>query len=328
VITYGSVCSGIESATVAWAPLGMGAMWFSEIEAFPCAVLTHHWPNVPNLGDMTKLAGMVRAGFVPAPDILVGGTPCQAYSVAGMREGLDDERGQLTIEYARLFDAIDEQRERPAACCWENVPGVLSSKDNAFGVFLATLCGEDEELQPPRERWANAGYVFGPQRSVAWRVLDAQYFGVAQRRKRVFVVASARDDFDPASVLFEPEGVRRDSPPRREHRAPEHTGGAAIVAYDMLGFGQYGKGLTASTLKARDNKDWTDLVLHEGRVRGVMPFERERLQGFPDDHTRVPYRNKTADDCPAGPRYKAIGNSKAVPVVQWVGRRIQKELSK
>ena len=216
---FGSVCSGIEAASIAWESLGFKALWFSEIEAFPSAVLSHHWPEVVNLGDMTKIAAAVRAGSVSAPMILVGGTPCQAFSLAGVRAGLSDPRGQLTISYGELADAIDQQRsadgEQPAIIVWENVPGVLSDKGNAFGAFLGLLAGEDCELQPTGKRWSNAGCVFGPQRTVAWRILDAQYFGVAQRRRRIFVVASARADFDPTKVLFESEGVRRDTAPSR-----------------------------------------------------------------------------------------------------------------
>jgi DNA (cytosine-5)-methyltransferase 1 len=220
MLTYGSVCSGIEAASVAWEPLGFKPKWFSEIEPFPSAVLNHHWPSVINLGDMTKIAGRIQSGEVEAPEVLVGGTPCQAFSVAGARMGLADERGQLTISYGELADAIDDTRiaagKHPAIIVWENVPGVLSSKDNAFGAFLGLLSGEDCELVPPGRKWSNAGYVHGPKRTIAWRVLDAQYFGVAQRRRRVFVVASAREGFDPAEVLFEREGVRRDTPPSRE----------------------------------------------------------------------------------------------------------------
>ncbi|UXV21014.1 DNA cytosine methyltransferase [Pseudomonas fluorescens] len=218
-ITYGSVCSGIEAATQAWHPLGLKAAWFAEIEPFPSAVLAHHYPDVPNHGDMTKLAALVLAGKIPAPDVLVGGTPCQAFSVAGMREGLTDPRGALTIKYVELADAVDYvragQRKPASVIVWENVPGVLSDKGNAFGCFLGALAGEDSELQPPGKKWQDAGCVYGPKRTIAWRVLDAQYFGLAQRRRRVFVVASARDGFDPAEVLFEREGVRRDTPPRR-----------------------------------------------------------------------------------------------------------------
>jgi DNA (cytosine-5)-methyltransferase 1 len=233
-LTYGSVCSGIEAATVAWEYLGWRAAWFAEIEKFPVNVLEQIWPDVPNLGDMTTIAAQIIAGSVPAPDVLVGGTPCQAFSIAGLRGGLADKRGQLTLAYVQLANAIDTARsfrgKQPATIVWENVPGVLSSDDNAFGCFLGALAGEDCALQPAGKKWSNAGYVLGPQRAVAWRVLDAQYFGVAQRRRRVFVIASARDGFDPAAVLFESEGVRRDSAPRREA----------------------GKGFAAGTLRSTD----------------------------------------------------------------------------
>jgi DNA (cytosine-5)-methyltransferase 1 len=232
------VCSGIEAASCAWHPLGWEAAWLSEIEAFPSALLAHHYPDTPNLGDMTKIARKVLIGDAEAPDVLVGGTPCQAFSVAGLREGLADERGQLTISYVRLLDAIDYIRRRagkqPAICVWENVPGVLSSKDNAFGCFLGALAGEDVELVPPGKKWANAGCVFGPSRTVAWRILDAQYFGVAQRRRRVFVVASARKDFNPVDVLFERDGVRRDSAPSRQ--AGEETAGTLASRTGAGGF--------------------------------------------------------------------------------------------
>lgn len=193
-VIYGSVCSGIEAASVAWGHLGWRPAWFSEIESFPSAVLAHHYPTVPNLGDMTKIAERIRVGEVEAPEVLVGGTPCQAFSVAGLRGGLSDSRGALTLSFVELANEIDRTRIangfEPGIVVWENVPGVLSSKDNAFGCFLAGLAGESCELQPPGGKWANAGCVLGPQRAVAWRILDAQYFGVAQRRRRVFVVAS------------------------------------------------------------------------------------------------------------------------------------------
>ena len=214
---YGSICSGIESASMAWAPLGLRPAWFAEIEAFPSAVLAHHWPDVANLGDMCNLPYLVSTGIVDAPDILVGGTPCQAFSVAGLRKGLEDERGKLTLKFVELANEIDKKRKGDeCVAVWENVPGVLSSKDNAFGCFLGALAGEECELKPAGGRWTNAGCVFGPERAIAWRVFDAQYFGVAQRRRRVFVVASAREGFNSAKVLFESEGLRRDTPPSRE----------------------------------------------------------------------------------------------------------------
>lgn len=195
-LTYGSVCSGIEAASVAWEPLNMKPEWFSEIEPFPCAVLNHHWSEVKNLGDMTSITTQLKSGEVTAPDVLVGGTPCQAFSVAELRGGLSDERGQLTLSFVELADCIDEIRikegKEPAIIVWENVPGVLSSKDNAFGCFLAGLAGESEELKPTGNKWLNAGVVSGSQRTIAWRILDAQHFGVPQRCRRVFVVATAR----------------------------------------------------------------------------------------------------------------------------------------
>ena len=186
---YGSLCSGIEAASVAWEPLGWQPAWFAEIEPFPCAVLAHHWPHVHNHGDMTLLVGKILSGAVEAPDILVGGTPCQAFSVAGLRGSLEDERGNLTLVLIRILDAIDFIRARngqpPCILVWENVPGVLNTKDNAFGCFLGGLAGESLPLEPAGKKWTNAGAVLGPTREIAWRVLDAQFFGVPQRRRRI-----------------------------------------------------------------------------------------------------------------------------------------------
>jgi DNA (cytosine-5)-methyltransferase 1 len=382
---FGSVCSGIEAASVAWGPLGWEAAWLSEIEPFPSAVLAHHYPDVPNLGNMTALPERILSGEVEAPDLFCGGTPCQAFSVAGLRNSLDDARGNLSLTFVGIANAIDKRRldagHVPAIIFWENVPGVLNTKDNAFGCFLGALAGEDAPLEPAGGRWTNAGCVYGPQRAVAWRVFDAQYFGVAQRRRRVFVVASAGEKFDPASVLFEFEGVRRDTAPRRETGqaiAPCVTNGPpfsrtgnerveaeAMVAVRMVAFGEYVEDGTASAMKARDYKDATDLVataqpivyerhdqdarlkevsvaptLHAKSdnacdlpvvlrpnmaVRRLMPVECERLQGFPDGYTNIPWRGKT--ESPDGPRYKALGNSWAVPVVRWIGNRIQGELN-
>lgn len=218
--TIGSMCSGMEAASVALNPLGFKTLWLSEIDAAPCSVLANHHPTVPNLGDMRKIPALIRDCFVPAPDMLCGGTPCQAFSIAGLRNSLDDERGNLSLIFCETADEIDKRRAAdgllPAVILWENVPGVLSTADNAFGCFLAGLAGEDDPIEPPGAKWSNAGCVYGPKRTVAWRVFDAQYFGVAQRRRRVFVVASAREGFDPAAILFEFDGVRRDSAPSRE----------------------------------------------------------------------------------------------------------------
>ncbi|EDC3618243.1 Dam family site-specific DNA-(adenine-N6)-methyltransferase [Salmonella enterica] len=468
---YGSVCSGIEAASVAWESLGWQPAWFAEIEAFPSAVLAHHWPDVTNLGDMTGIAAAVHAGDVEAPDVLVGGTPCQAFSIAGLRYGLADKRGQLSLSYVELANAIDDKRrergEEEAITVWENVPGVLSSKDNAFGCFIGALAGESCELQPAGGKWPNAGCVYGPSRIVAWRVLDAQFFGVAQRRRRVFVVASARKEFDPAEVLFEFDSLRRDTPPRREPQTAVTTdtgsgieGGShwdnpanphptlnqannigGIGASNQEVFSQRGAGLVSGaysdisrTLLAKENdstaEDLDTYILAYGggntggnidvatactahgvrmdfdtetfavhgtqdpdtnhelahtlgrnhgqenviitepytiairgreegstvevrndstanalltpnggragigvgavgwgiQVRRLTPVECERLQGFPDNHTLISWRGKDAADCPDGQRYKAIGNSMAVPVMRWIGERIAEAL--
>lgn len=539
-ITYGSVCSGIEAASIAWEILGWRPSWFSQFDPehnykngpdFPSAVLAHHWPHIKNLGDMTKIAAAIRRGEIEVPDVLVGGTPCQAFSIAGLRNGLTDSRGQLTLAFVELVNAIDEKRREqgksPVIVVWENVPGVFSSKDNAFGCFLAGLAGESRELESPGRKWTNAGYVLGPERAVCWRVLDAQFFGVAQRRRRVFVIASARGDIDPAKILFESEGMRRDTPPRRGSgeevagtlKARANSGGWSHVvdmaaggymqvvgaltahsfvggaggkpecaavghfipvnAYRMVPFGEYVNDETASTVKARDHKDATDLtvtysdisrtllaksndsmaedldtyaaihgtqdpdtlrnlahtlgrnngqenaiiafsskdngqdaayelsptirsgnsvnsnqnagappaiaygfkggqgakacgigyaeeqaptltsassgtnlaptVMQGMSVRRLTPVECERLQGFPDNHTLIPRDKRkqiTADEyayvrhhnpkitaeeayrlAKDGPRYKAIGNSMAVPVMHWIGKRIKEALN-
>ena len=292
---------------MAWEPLGFAPAWFSEIELFPSAVLAHHWPHITNLGDMTKIATDVLKGDVADPDILVGGTPCQAFSVAGAREGLADDRGFLTIKYVELANAIDQKRAAagaaPCVTVWENVPGVLSSKDNAFGAFLGLLSGEECELVPPGRKWSNAGYVHGPQRAIAWRVLDAQYFGVAQRRRRVFVVASARTDFDPSKVLFEREGVRRDTAP-------------ASIPYPTLDCGVWRK---------RQSNQWANngfAIVRSGKVTNPTVTEVERLQGFPDGHTDVEWDGNNI----MAERYAAVGNSMAVPVMRWIGERIKLHL--
>jgi DNA (cytosine-5)-methyltransferase 1 len=216
-VKYLSVCSGIEAASVAWESLGWVPLAFSEIEPFPRAVLQHHYPDVPCHDDFTVLRDQP---WIVDADVLVGGTPCQAFSIAGLRNSLADDRGNLSLEFVRLADAIDAVRRvagrDPSIIVWENVPGVLSVKDNAFGCFLAALAGDAAPYVPPRGKWTDAGVVDGPARTVAWRILDAQFFGLPQRRRRVFVVASARTGFDPAAVLLEFEGVRRDTPPRRE----------------------------------------------------------------------------------------------------------------
>jgi DNA (cytosine-5)-methyltransferase 1 len=490
---YGSVCSGIEAATVAWHRFGWTPSWFSEIASFPSAVLAHHYPNVVNLGDMTRIPALVANQEIEAPDILCGGTPCQAFSIAGLRQSLNDDRGNLSLIFCEVANAIDTIRqsrgEKPAIILWENVPGVLSTSDNAFGCFLAGIVGESDPLVPPRKRWENAGVVVGPQRTAFWRVLDAQYFGLAQRRKRIFVVASSRNDIDIGQILFEFDSVQRHSPPSRKtgetnsstaqtslagnvqglgfqdvsptlranakqslmsgdgqinspfnrtgapnqeldayvvvsnHDVNEtivssmHKGGGRAdgveiplaIAFKVRGEGTYtgekngdlsklgqhgGSGMisyeektftistsqdqfvaytmredatnntfsinetdVALTLQATQptshrlsicsrccaysycirsamiNSHHAQMLVQEVvghtqplhmRVRRLTPMECERLQGFPDLYTLIPYRGKPAEQCPDGLRYHALGNSWAVNVIVWIGNRINR----
>jgi DNA (cytosine-5)-methyltransferase 1 len=352
---------------VAWHPLGWEPVAFSEVDAFPSAVIAHHYPTVPNRGDMTKFQEWPDATV----DLLVGGTPCQSFSVAGLRAGLDDPRGSLLLTYLAIA-----RRYRPRWVVWENVPGVLSADDGrAFGSLLGGL--------------AELGYGF------AYRVLDAQYFGLAQRRNRVFVVGCLGDWRRAAAVLFERESLSGHPAPRREagQVAPtvpsrrsaggglgtdfdcdggliagtvsskwaKGTGGPAgdecynlTVAHALRGDGfdasedGTGRGtplvacdFIAPTLDQRAGRSGENSFATSGglvpmahafdarqsdvyqphmAVRRLTPRECERLQGFPDDYTLIPYRGKLAAD---GPRYKALGNSMAVPVMSWVGRRIQ-----
>ena len=481
---FGSVCSGIEAASVAWKPLGWDAAWLSEIDAFPSAVLAHHQSEVPNLGDMNTLIERIPKNG-KAIELLVGGTPCQSFSVAGLRKGLADPRGNLALVFLGLLDSL-----RPRWVVWENVPGVLSSTEGRdFGSFLGGL-GE-------------LGYGF------AYRVLDAQYFGVPQRRRRVFVIGYLGDWRPAAAVLFERSSMCGDPPPSREKRQGSASGfetgpnggrfsdlaptldarakdgpirnqlgmGNAHAVADTLNasgagttrpagqgneldfcvpvancvttkegqrqdptietllpiiaFGANDSGQDASknvsptlragghkkshanngvppaiaiqsvntprekkqnglgvakpgdpmysiaardqhaiafmggqgakagsvaasettsptirgtssgtnqvpsiafnenvgSVKARDYKginsdgNGAEHVVKQGmQVRRLTPRECERLQGFPDDYTLIPYRGGYAAD---GPRYKALGNSMAVPVMRWIGTRIE-----
>ena len=238
-MTFGSVCDGIGCGHLGFVQAGLSCDWSFEIEAFPSAVLARRFPDVPNYGDMTACSDMVSQKKIEAPDVFIGGTPCQAFSVAGKRKGLEDARGNLSLTFCEIANAIDDVRrgsgKPPCVILWENVPGVLSDKGNAFGCFLGELSGSGSQLQPAGGKWGNAGCVFGPARTVAWRVLDSQFFGVAQRRRRVFVVASAGDWVHPEEILFEREGVRRDSAPSRD-KGKGVAGDAGERATESHGF--------------------------------------------------------------------------------------------
>lgn len=366
-----SVCSGIEAASVAWDPLGWTPAAFAEIDPFPSSVLAHHYPEVKNHGDFTAIQSGWIGGTV---DLLVGGTPCQSFSIAGQRAGLADDRGNLALQFALLAERV-----RPRWILWENVPGVLSANGGRdFGSILGAL----EQL----------GYGW------AYRVLDAQHFGVPQRRRRVFLVGHFGDFRRAAAVLFERHSLQGHSSPRREeweatpaspsrcldggregglipfdttqitskeNRSQPKPGdpktdghGIAVFAVNDFSLGTWeevdracstlsassdrsrlasvveirsfdsrtalaphGASIetdTANTLRSSDHKE-PQLIRNGPAVRRLTPLECERLQGFPDDYTLVPWRGKPAPD---GPRYKAIGNSMAVPVMRWIGERI------
>jgi len=376
---YGSICSGIEAASVAWEPLGWEPTWFSEIEPFPCAVLQHHYPQVPNLGDLTADTFIEKTQTHGPVDLIIGGTPCQSFSVAGLRGGLDDDRGNLALHFMRVVNQL-----KPAWVVWENVPGVLSSNGGRdFGAILGAL--------------AECGYGF------AYRVLDAQFFGVPQRRRRVFVIGHFGDWRRAVAVLFERESLSGYSAPGRKEGQDIAPPTEPSVA-STLGGGSGNRGwcddtdrMTFIPVSNSGSENWTVGAprdgAHPGRindslmvnarqdpvtstkslplgeqdtghavairtaqtganghgvadeqahcldsaptqaiargdngvvaVRRLTPRECERLQGFPDDWTRIPWRNKPATECPDGPRYRAIGNSMATPVVRWIGERIE-----
>ena len=480
-----SLCSGIEAASVAFGPLGWKAIAFSEIEGFPSAVLAHHYPTVRNYGDMSLFRDWPDELFADA-DAIVGGPPCQAFSVAGARRGLLDARGNLTLIYVELLDHADDIRRKygkpPVVALYENVPGIFSDRTNAFGCLVGGLAGEDVPVVPPGKRWTDAGCVFGPERAVAWRLFDAQFFALAQRRRRVFVVASARKGFDPAQVLFEWDGVRRDTAPSREarqtaptiparstaggglgtdfdcdggticvatgqagaeigagmaptlncnHEAPiaaytinfcdtggsrpdrrdgglyvtetdtsgaltcaeattkilqqvtrtsangrgispelahtldcaqgvavaqpvafhptqdpisstdgsthalgcGSTGGQASVAVAFAATGQAGAGWAPPSFPVQEECSQTldtrraQSVMTATQVRRLTPTEAEKLQGLEPGYTAIPWRGKPADQCPDGPRYRALGNSWAVPNVRWIGERIARQIN-
>lgn len=417
---YYSIFSGVEAATLAWEPLGWEPLAFSEIDAFPCAVLAERFPGVPNLGDITKIDWKKAVKAYGKPDLVVGGSPCQSFSVAGGRTGLDGASG-LMWEYVRCVREV-----KPRWVLWENVPGALSSSHG-------------EDFRCLLEALDALGY------GLAWRVLDAQFFGLAQRRERLFIVGSLGDVERPCEVLFEPESLRWDTPSSRDKRkelaagagsgaacagfkyhqgsgagsigledeqsptltADYHNPAVLQVAGNIIGRkpenGGHQVGIrdpeidgaftltstdrhaviapTAKTLQVRCGKEGGgkgalvqddlsatlstsnvqtlfkpvafaanqrgELRLQGGdgdvtgavpasqsgkQVNGVVcgyvvrrltPRECERLMGMPDDWTKVPYRGKPAEECPDTPRYRAIGNSMAVPVMRWIGERIE-----
>lgn len=351
---YLSVFSGIEAASVAWEPLGWKPVGFSEIEPFPCAVLKHRFPNTPNYGDITQHTQWpISAGDV---DLLIGGSPCQAFSVGGFRQGLADPRGDLALVYLGLAERL-----KPRWIVWENVFGVLSSNGGRdLGTFLWAL--------------GQLGYGW------AFRVLDTQHFrGTPQRRRRIWLVAyrnpvtGAGDWRRSAAVLFESKSLLWDKEQKRKKGSETSPGvQESVRQHDRLVAFRKSKRAQSDT----DYETWLDdgiantinlfdvgesrtthavvydnhaqdsriegpfdvaptvhakygtggnnvpLTLSSNFVRQLTNVEVERLQGFPDNWTRISWNGKPEEECPDSLRYKACGNSFSVPVARWIGERI------
>lgn len=313
--TVGSVCSGIEAASVAWAPLGAKFVWFSEIAEFPSAILRTHYPTIPNYGDMTELPGAILQRKIPAPDIICGGTPCQAFSLAGQQNGLNDDRGDLTLRFVDIIDAVDTIRKQdslsPCTAFWENVEGVLSDKTNPFGHFLARLAGLEQVPCPVGKRWPSAGLLRSSVRNIAWRVLDAKYFGLPQQRRRLYVIAGGCD-FSPENILFEPHQapiLQYPDFPLVFEKEQHHF--EIFRAYTDCLYAAYGTKWNGNAAAYNGSL----FVVQDHRIRRLSVLECERLMGFPDNYTALPSSKKTN-------RYQAVGNSWAVPVVRWIGERL------
>ena len=335
--TYGSLCSGIEAASFVLEPLNMHPLWLSEIAEFQSRFLATRYPHAPNLGDMNDIPEKITNREVAAPDLLCGGTPCQAFSLAGWRNGINDDRGQLTLKYIDIVNAIDEIRladgQNRVVFFWENVEGALTDKTNAFGCFIAGLLGLDEPIYV--KKWTTAGVAYGKERNVAWRVLDAKYFGLPQQRRRVYLLGGGKD-FHPENVLLELGAMAVD--PFKEQPKKEYTlslfdepeDNPQPVSFELTkeinghkieAFRSYSDCLYAAYgTKWNGNAAANNGSLYfaqDGRLRRLSPLECERLMGFPDNYTLLP-------KCRDTQRYQAVGNSWAVPVIKWIAEKLDK----
>lgn len=337
MITFGSVCSGIEASQLAFSSFGYKQLWSSEIAEFPSKVLEHHYPNVPNIGDMIKLPNLILEKKIKAPDLFCGGTPCQAFSLAGWKNGLEDKRGQLTMTFIEIADAIDKVRKfenkSNSIILWENVEGVLNDKTNAFGNFIAGLAGFDEELKVTK--WSKSGYVEGHTRNVAWRVLDAKYFGLPQQRKRLYVLAGDKN-FRPDSILFEIDNKdvlkvnKKQTNINFHHDQLNLFKSKEIIKKNKNIFYKEGSKIEVfreytDCLYAAYGTKWNGnaaayngslYVSQNDRLRRLTPLECERLMGIPDNYTLINGNSHTN-------RFQAVGNSWAVPVINWIGQKIE-----
>ena len=318
--SVGSICSGIEAASVAWKNLNLKFEWFSEIAKFPSALLAEKYPEICNVGDMNNIPQLLEAHDIALPDIICGGTPCQAFSLAGLRNGLDDERGNLTLKFVDIVNKNDELRIRQglprAAVLWENVEGVLRDKTNAFGSFIAYLAGLDDVLCVKHHKWPSAGVLRGRKRNVAWRIIDARFYGLAQQRKRLYVIATDKS-INPENILFEIQKTIKNTiekPPELRFKKNGSTFEVFREYTDCL-YSAYGTKWNGNAAAYNGSL----FVVQNERIRRLSPLECERLMGFPDGYTDINGARKTN-------RYQGLGNSWAVPVIEWIGTRLVKEL--
>lgn len=318
-ISVGSVCSGIEAASVAWNDIGFNFLWFSEIADFPSRFLKYKYPSIVNLGDMRDIPSRIEKKEIKTPDLICGGTPCQAFSLAGLKKGLEDDRGNLTLKFINIIEKNDNRRKmegkNQTIVFWENVEGVLRDKTNAFGCFLSSLAGFENEIS--MAKLPKAGLIHGPKRNIAWRILDAKYFGLPQQRRRLYVLAGGTDYF-PENILFEklksPLQKIKDYGSKVKRK---NIGGNEIEIFrnytDCL-YSAYGTKWNGNAAAYNGSL----FILQNNRLRRLTPLECERLMGFPDNYTNIPNVKPTN-------RYQGIGNSWAVPIIKWIGTRIKEK---
>ena len=311
--TVGSICSGIEAASVAWKDFNFNIVWLSEIADFQSNFLSIRYPEIPNLGDMNFISEKILNKEIKSPDMICGGTPCQAFSLAGFQNGLNDERGNLTLKFCEIINANDtirlSQGNKKTIVFWENVEGVLKDKTNAFGCFLSLLSGYKKELK--LTRWPNAGLLRGPERNIAWRIIDAKFFGLPQQRKRLYVVAGGKD-FHPENVLFESHSNKKTE--LKKYPLVFSKNGHSYEVFreytDCL-YSAYGTKWNGNAAAYNGSL----FIVQDKRLRRFTPLECERLMGFPDNYTMI-------DGIKPTNRYQSIGNSWAIPVIKWIGKRL------
>lgn len=313
ICDVGSICSGIEAASVAWEPLGFNFDWFSEIADFPSKVLAEKYPSIPNLGDMNDIPEKITQHIISAPDMICGGTPCQAFSLAGWQNGLNDDRGNLTLKFVDIIEANDNARleigKKRTIVFWENVEGVLSDKTNAFGCLISSLAGFSDVISG--RKWPSAGVIHGPKRNVAWRVLDAKYFGLPQQRKRLYVMAGGTEFFPENILLEKHENELAEYPPAPLVFEKKGHKFEVFREYTDCLYSAYGTKWNGNAAAYNGSL----FVVQDDRIRRLSPLETERLMGFPDNYTNLKAAKKTN-------RYQATGNSWAVPVIRWIGQKL------